>query len=511
MKPGDIIVGAAFLAVLVGAGFYILPMIPSAAKYSITAVTDPAAVLPPDESAMLGLEKKRPTSTAAMPSLASAPKHDFEKIRARADRLDNHATQTEKATLAIYDQINLPDAPGYAEGRLAVQLYVYFVAAGDPAGSSLYQTAAYNARAALEKGSRDPLLEAMVGTFCFDSDGFCDPSKPHYARHRKVVLQLQETPYPADIRLAPLLTMMWNVKRHLLTSYKNSAVLAYGPKYRAAGLKILEQLSQAGASAPPRVCRNAAIHLAQHTTYDGGIRAGYEREIERTLVRNNAPPVVLAAVRGQFLIDRAKHAENNEEEDAAKNRQIKTECLATAERDLEAACAQFPKAAVLSDLLMSVELAQGKGRDRMERYFAAAIAADPGRYDSYENKILYLQPRWHGSTEDVLAFGKECLDGNLWRTNVPLILIDAMETLEETDPEIRDDPEAQALLKRMYTEYLAIYPNSVKYRGLYLKFLLHIGDFKEARKQDEILKDWWDLRQFSPDERENIRRMLKRA
>ena len=40
-------------------------------------------------------------------------------------------------------------------------------------------------------------------------------------------------------------------------------------------------------------------------------------------------------------------------------------------------------------------------------------------------KMLYLQPKWHGSTEEMLRFGQECLQSKNWEGRLPLLLTHA--------------------------------------------------------------------------------------
>ncbi|MCC6234961.1 MAG: DUF4034 domain-containing protein [Verrucomicrobiales bacterium] len=74
--------------------------------------------------------------------------------------------------------------------------------------------------------------------------------------------------------------------------------------------------------------------------------------------------------------------------------------------------------------MMRVELGQGRGRMRMEMWFDRAMKLDPACYEAVQNKAWYLQPKWHGSEEQVLAFGRRCVAAKEWRGRVPLMLVD---------------------------------------------------------------------------------------
>jgi len=79
--------------------------------------------------------------------------------------------------------------------------------------------------------------------------------------------------------------------------------------------------------------------------------------------------------------------------------------------------------------MMRVELGQGQGRERMELWFKRAMTIDTNSYDACYAKLDYLEPKWHGSDEDLLAFGRQCVQTKDWGGRVPLIMLDAHEAI----------------------------------------------------------------------------------
>jgi hypothetical protein len=69
---------------------------------------------------------------------------------------------------------------------------------------------------------------------------------------------------------------------------------------------------------------------------------------------------------------------------------------------------------------LKLELGQGKGRQRMEKFFQWAMLLNTNSYDACIQKLNYLYPRWYGSPEEMLQFGWECVDSKTWGGNVPL-------------------------------------------------------------------------------------------
>lgn len=96
--------------------------------------------------------------------------------------------------------------------------------------------------------------------------------------------------------------------------------------------------------------------------------------------------------------------------------------LADAERCLERSWELDSTIADTADAMIEVELGQGRGRDRMELWFGRAMAVDPACYDAAYSKAWYLQPKWHGSAEHAISFGRECVESKEWKGRVPLML-----------------------------------------------------------------------------------------
>jgi hypothetical protein len=103
--------------------------------------------------------------------------------------------------------------------------------------------------------------------------------------------------------------------------------------------------------------------------------------------------------------------------------------LAEAERALERSWELDPTIADTAVTMIRVELGQGKGRARMETWFRRAMTVNPACYDAAHAKVWYLQPKWHGSKRDAIAFGRDCVKSKQWNGRVPLILWEAHRML----------------------------------------------------------------------------------
>lgn len=74
--------------------------------------------------------------------------------------------------------------------------------------------------------------------------------------------------------------------------------------------------------------------------------------------------------------------------------------------------------------MVRLELGQGKGRDRMELWFQRGMKLNPGNYNLCFEKLNYLRPRWFGSHEEMIKFGRECATNTDWSGLVPMMLAD---------------------------------------------------------------------------------------
>ena len=63
----------------------------------------------------------------------------------------------------------------------------------------------------------------------------------------------------------------------------------------------------------------------------------------------------------------------------------------------------------------------------MEVWFNRAMALDTNNFDACMSKMQFLYPRWNGSREDMIAFGRECVASTKWGGGVPLTLAEALQ------------------------------------------------------------------------------------
>jgi len=217
-------------------------------------------------------------------------------------------------------------------------------------------------------------------------------------------------------------------------------------------------------------------------------------EIDEIFNENDPTNPVKLALDGQYFVNAAWCARGSGWGDTVtdKGSQKFTEFLAKADDILEAAYAKYPAEGEMARTMIDVELGQGQGRDRMEKWFQRAIKVNPDDYAAYKAKEWYLQPRWYGSVEDIISFGKECVKTGNWAAKIPMIFPTGIAEASDQDPTLYSRDDIWQPLEIVYREYLSRYPDSVNYRTFFAKHAYDGGHKDIAREQFKILGDNWD-------------------
>jgi hypothetical protein len=168
------------------------------------------------------------------------------------------------------------------------------------------------------------------------------------------------------------------------------------------------------------------------------------------------------------------------------------ERLSVAEEALNEAWKKNPDDSAAPIAMLQVELGQGKGRPIMETWYQRAMKADPNSYDACSKKMYYLEPKWHGSEEAMLAFGRELVAAGNWEARLPFQLVDAHWALAaygEKREEHYKDPAVWKDLQSVYEPYLKRHPDSAWDRSFYAKYACYSGRWAEAKLQFDRLGD----------------------
>jgi hypothetical protein len=180
------------------------------------------------------------------------------------------------------------------------------------------------------------------------------------------------------------------------------------------------------------------------------------------------------------------------------------ERLADSRAALEKAWELNPDEPDTAARMITVAMGQSLPRDQMEVWFQRAIRIDADYYGAYERKMTYLEPKWHGSAAELLAFGHECLAGRNWAGSVPFFLVSVHKRLASYEqdkeaywggPGVWDD------LCAVYVPFLKADPENHYTRSNYCYYACLSGHWEEAARQFKILGDHADPGPFGGPEK----------
>lgn len=168
------------------------------------------------------------------------------------------------------------------------------------------------------------------------------------------------------------------------------------------------------------------------------------------------------------------------------------ERLAVAEAALNEAWQKNPSDPQAPTLMLNVELGQEKGRQVMETWYERAMKADPNNFEACRRKMYYLEPKWHGSREEMLAFGRALLKAGNWDARLPFQLVEAHHALASYENDKKGyyrNEEVWQDIKAVYEGCLKDRPDRASDRTWYAKLACWCGHYKEANQQFELLGD----------------------
>jgi hypothetical protein len=155
-------------------------------------------------------------------------------------------------------------------------------------------------------------------------------------------------------------------------------------------------------------------------------KTGFESVYEpvEAAIFNNHERYVGLLVRGMFCINAAWESRGGDTADkvTVSGWRYFFLRLDAAQQALEEAWRLNPTEPLIATKMITVELGQGKGRDRMEMWFERAMSLDTNNAAACSAKLYYLEPRWYGTNDEALAFGRECLHSAKWGGGVPLVV-----------------------------------------------------------------------------------------
>ncbi len=122
--------------------------------------------------------------------------------------------------------------------------------------------------------------------------------------------------------------------------------------------------------------------------------------------------------------------------------------------------------------LVELEKTTGGDRAAMELWFGRAMRAGGDNRGACWAKLDWLDPKWHGTPEEMLAFGQACAATKNWQAGITLLACDAHNRMSGMiegpgRAEYLGSPEVWSEIKSIYDEYLKHYPSDAVARSKY--------------------------------------------
>lgn len=132
--------------------------------------------------------------------------------------------------------------------------------------------------------------------------------------------------------------------------------------------------------------------------------------------------------------------------------------LAEARKHFSSAWELNPEDPAAAACMIEVAMGDGGSKQEMRAWFDRSVAACIDFYDAYRALIWALRPRWHGSHEEMLELGEECLRTERYDTCVPNYYFKVVSDIASELPDptaIYRRPDVYNKLKETLARYFA--------------------------------------------------------
>ncbi|PYJ85659.1 MAG: hypothetical protein DME22_08200 [Verrucomicrobia bacterium] len=344
------------------------------------------------------------------------------------------------------------------------------------------QIIATNCDLAVEAGCNDPMIAYLHTRFSLDQT---NSSKVFADAFCKAAQEMQQSSYPSIRKFYATLRAAEQLK---FVAGTNTPTEVHHFRHLAA-----TQLAVfiADRSTPVGEVDDACQDMFKLVERNNRQFEEFYRSIEKPLFQNWPKESVSWLLKGQFYIKYAWAARGGGYANTVSQEgwRLFSERLAAAETALAQAWELNPKDPRTAVKMMWVELGQGRGRSRMELWFRRAMELDPNSYDACNTKLLYLEPKWHGSIEEMLKFGRECVESKEWSGHVPLVLADAHDEvplyyLEKSDQATYwKRPEVWLDIKAAFEKFFWLNPNKPGWHHNYARYAYWCEQWDELNQQ----------------------------
>jgi len=399
-------------------------------------------------------------------------KSDASRKLAPADAKQERLAWNLQTTVVAYDKVGEVNSAWDEPAKRALTEFARARSGVSDPGESWDYITKTNVDAAVAAGCQDPLVQYLhvKSSLVYRlkgkelADKYCDAA-----------LALKDSGYPDIRKFYASLRAVQQVYSAYGQSADRNTLNDVGGDLNGMLLRVLDDKTM-----PAGEMYDACSEGLNVYANDAGQFQGLYEQVEKKIFQNWPGEAVTWLVKGQGYISLAWNARGSGTIDTVTEDGWKsfTNRLATAEEALNRAWELDPKDVRIPLEFLGLELGQGQGRERLELWFQRAMQLDPASYDACWKKLYYLEPKWYGSAEDLLAFGRECVNNPEWKGHVPLILVDAHVALARyVNKDERDGywkrPEVWPDIKAAYDKFFELNPNEVGYYHNYVWYAYH--------------------------------------
>jgi phage FluMu protein Com len=358
------------------------------------------------------------------------PTSDETWLKKRSERLEG-ARQTLRLA---YDKVGKRNAAWDEPVREAMELAAEMFS-GPSYGKVTHTQIHPLTKKALEAGCDDPLLLYL---YARTSTVANYPGAPEYQKRLVHAAEAMRTSAYSPYRRAVAL----QVAAHAMWSKDISA------EDRKRGLEYVNQALALLSESVATETNNADfMHHWFETANDirtayisyamaGGPLASLEF-VEKGLGKSPQAKAIAHRLRGEFMLSwaweaRGSGAASRVTDDAWRKFD---ERLHLSEDNLREASNLIPSDAWAATRLITVVKGLDGHRDIIKQWFDRAMQADPDQYDACLALLDYLDPKWHGSDREMLAFARLCRDSKNSYSRVPLLVAEAHFRVTSRFPE----------------------------------------------------------------------------
>ena len=145
-------------------------------------------------------------------------------------------------------------------------------------------------------------------------------------------------------------------------------------------------------------------------------------------------------------------------------------------------------------MMTSLMTSLGRERPELETWFRRAMELKDSNVAACNSKLNYLDPKWHGTREEMMEFAEACRATKNWRGGITLVAVGvhmrwAMHLDQEETTKYLQSTEVWENGKAIYEEYLSHYTTDDVVRSEYAGFTYFAGRRDAAYKQFTLLGD----------------------